>query len=79
MKAVPRTANAAPRANRALGDSCAVTAATAVNTRPEQAKAAPKASDPPAGTSVPSSPAAPIAPVAIEAANDSVNAAVRPA
>ena len=39
VNAAASTPNAAPRANRALGDSCAVTAATAVNTRPEQASA----------------------------------------
>ena len=77
MKAAARTANAAPRATRALGDSCAVTAATAVNTRPEQASAAPKASDPPGGTSVVSSPAAPITPVAMLAPNDNSSAALR--
>src|SRR5206468_4002404 len=66
-----------PRANRALADSCAVTAATAVKSRPEQASAAPNASDPPGGTWVVSNPAAPIAPVTTDAPNDSSRAALR--
>lgn len=77
VNAAPSTAKAAPRANRALADSCAVTAATAVNTTPEPASAAPNASDPPGGTVVVSNPAAPIAPVAIEAPNARITAAVR--
>ncbi len=77
VNATPNTANAAPRANLALGDNCAAAAATAVKTRPDPASAAPKASDPPAGMSVLSSPAAPIAPVAIEAPKDSSSAALR--
>ena len=48
-----------------------------MNTRPEAASAAPKASDPPAGTSVVSRPAAPITPVATDAPNDNASAAVR--
>src|SRR6185437_242511 len=77
VKAAASTAKAVPRANRALVESCAATAATAVNTNPEQASAAPKASDPAAGTLVPSRPAAPIKPVSSEAPNDSSRAAVR--
>ena len=46
VKAAASTANATPRAMRALGDSCAATAATAVNTRPEPASASPNASEP---------------------------------
>lgn len=77
VNAAPNAANAAPRANRALGDSCAAIAATAVKTSPEPASAAPKAIDPLGGTLVASNPAAPIAPVASDAANDSSSAALR--
>src|ERR1700759_1304012 len=77
--AAPNTPNAAPRAQRALVESCAATAATALNTRPEQASAVPNASDPEAGTLVPSRPAAPTQPVSSEAPNESSRAAVRPA
>src|SRR5437660_1492528 len=77
VNAAPNTVNATPRATRALGDSCAATPATAVNTMPEPASAAPKANDPPRGMSVLSNPAAPIAPVAIEPPNDKISAAVR--
>ncbi|COW57076.1 Uncharacterised protein [Mycobacterium tuberculosis] len=72
--AVPRTANATARVNRALGDSCA---ATAVKTIPEAASATPNATDPAGATSVASRPNAPIAPVAIDAPNDSSSAPVR--
>src|SRR6201999_4378957 len=77
VNAAANTANAVLRENLALGESCAATAATAVNTRPEPASAAPNASDPPAGTAVVSNPAAPIAPVAIEAPKDTISAALR--
>ena len=59
--------NATPRAVRALGVSCAATAATAVNTSPEPVSANPKASEPVVGTSVVSRPAMTIRPVSTDA------------
>src|ERR1700759_4351097 len=77
--APPNTPNPPPRAKPAPVESCAATAATALTTRPEQASAVPNASDPEAGTLVPSRPAAPTQPVSSEAPNESSRAAVRPA
>ena len=76
-KATPSAPNAIPRAVRAPVLSCAATAATAENTRPEPASARPKASEPAGGTSVVSRPAVPINPVAMDAPNASISAAVR--
>src|SRR6185312_11057943 len=77
VNAIPSTVNAAPRANRALGDNCAATAATVVNTRPEHARAAQNASEPLAGTSSRNRLAKPMSPVRIEAPDAKSSVAVR--
>jgi hypothetical protein len=76
VKAAPSTENAAPRANRALDDNCAVAAATAVNTRPEAASATPKATEPLGGMSRVRSPALLNRPANSDAALVSTNVAV---